>query len=91
MKLADDLFNWLQIKLVSDHRPDDVAAHETADFFAGILQEHGVDIQQLTYRMDETMIHVHYVQNGQAKTHMFPREAAEKLLRDIEHEPRYGL
>lgn len=91
MKLADNLYNWLQIKLVADHRPGDAAARDTVDFFAQMLQEkHGVDAGQLTYDVEETVIHVRYVQDGQLKRYMFPREAAEKLLRDIENEPRYG-
>ncbi len=91
MNLADNLYNWLQIRLVADVRPDDVAAQETVDFFAQILQEqHGVDVARLSYEVEETVIHVSYIQNGQPKRYMFPREAAEKLLRDIENEPRYG-
>lgn len=91
MKLADSLYNWLQIKLVADRRPDDPAARDTLEFFARLLaEEHGVDISRLAYDVEEAVIHVHYVQHGQPKRHMFSREAAEILLRHIENEPRYG-
>jgi len=91
VKLADDLYHWLQIRLVADRRPDDEAARHTVEFFVQLLaEEHGVDPSRLTYDVEETVIHVRYVQHGQQKRHMFSREAAELLLRHIENEPRYG-
>ena len=33
MRLDDALFNWLQIQIVAEARPDDNAAAETRDFF----------------------------------------------------------
>lgn len=90
MTLQDALFNWLQIKLVCEARPEDGPARETADFFAKILREdHGVTLVELAGR-DETMIRLRYETEGKTKLQMFDREAAEKLLTDIEAEPRYG-
>jgi len=89
--LTDHLLHWLQIKLVADRRPDDAAAQDTVDFFAQVLQEeHGVDIEALSYRVEENVVHVYYVQAGQRKWHMFSRDAAEQLWRAVETEPRYG-
>ncbi len=34
MNLQDTLFNWLQISIVAEARPEDGAARETKDFFS---------------------------------------------------------
>lgn len=92
VNLVDNLFNWLQIKLVADRWPEDLAARDTVSFFADILKEdHGVDVSQLSYEVDGSFVHVIFVQEGKKKRQSFAREAAEKLLRDIEQEPRYGF
>lgn len=90
MKLEDALFNWLQIQLVADARPEDGAAAETLSFFAQILvEDHGLT-QFVVDKMDETMIHVRYVKDGREKLQLFPREAGEGLLRDIVANPKYN-
>lgn len=90
MNLQDALYNWLQIKLVADARPDDHAAKETLDFFELILREdHGLDSFEVS-QTDDTMIHVRYGTDGKWKRQMFDRESAERLLADIEAEPRYA-
>ena len=90
VKLQDALFNWLQIKLVADARPDDGAAKETQDFFEQILREdHHVTAFDVD-RKDETMIHITYTVEGATKRQMFDRESAEQLLADIESNPKYN-
>lgn len=90
MRLEDALFNWLQIQVVSDARPDDGAAAETLSFFAQILTEdHGLTDFAIV-KTDETMIHVKYVIDGRSKLQLFPREAGEGLLRDIASNPKYN-
>jgi len=90
LKLQDALFNWLQIRLVADARPDDRAAQETLDFFADILRtDHRLDEFEII-KTDDTMIHLRYVQEGKAKTQMFDREHAEQLLHDINANPKYN-
>ncbi len=37
MNLQDTLFNWLQISIVAEARPEDGAARETKDFFRAHL------------------------------------------------------
>jgi hypothetical protein len=90
MKLQDALYNWLQIRLVAEARPDDGAAAETERFFADILKEdHGLE-QFGIGKTDETMYHVHYVKDGKKKVQMYDREAAEQLLEDIRSNPKYN-
>jgi hypothetical protein len=81
LSLMDALFYWLQMRLVSESRPDDEAARETIFFFAQILSE---DHQLTSYDVssqDEAKIYVTYTVNGASpRTVWFDREAAEHLL-----------
>lgn len=90
MKLQDALFNWLQIRLVADARPDDSAAKETESFFAEILRDdhHLTDVN--ISRTDDTMVYVQYVLEGKSKTQMFDKEHAQQLLHDINENPKYN-
>lgn len=89
MRLEDALFNWLQIQLLAESRPDDQAAQETVRFFAQILEEdHGLTEYSIS-AMDETMIHVRYTAQGKTKMQMFGREQAEELMSDIGSDPKY--
>jgi hypothetical protein len=84
MTLQDALFNWLQINLVAEARPDDNAARETRDFFEQILREdHGLTHVEVS-DADETTILLRYTADGETKTQSYDREQAEQLLRDIE-------
>lgn len=90
MKLQDALFNWLQIRIVADARPEDEAARETVDFFADILRDdHRLQNVSIA-AVDETMYHVQYEADGKTKRQLFGREAAEQLLADIEAHPKYN-
>ncbi|MCF6093551.1 hypothetical protein L1765_06065 [Microaerobacter geothermalis] len=89
MNLQDTLFNWLQIKVVADYRPNDKAAKETESFFRGILEEDH-QVNELKVSRDDTMYHIHYVVNGKKKLQMFPKEMIDVLLEQINGEPRYG-
>jgi hypothetical protein len=90
VKLEDALFNWLQIKVVADGRPDDSAAHETVQFFQDILTEdHNVTDLQVE-GTDATMYQLRFEVDGKSKIQMFDREAVDKLLMDIQSEPRYN-
>lgn len=89
MKLQDALFNWLQIKVVADVRPDDASALETVAFFHEMLtDDHSVT--ELLYSKDETMYTIRYVIEEKRKTQMFDREAVESLLQAIGNEPKYN-
>jgi hypothetical protein len=90
MKLEDALFNWLQIKIVSDARQEDQAARDTLAFFEQILSEdHGVSDYSIT-KIDDTMIHVKYRIDNRSKLQLYPRELGEQLLTDIESNPKYN-
>ncbi|WCN38965.1 hypothetical protein [Aneurinibacillus uraniidurans] len=89
MKIDTALFDYLQIKVVADARPDDTAAQQTADFFRSILeQDHQLEKLDVTH--DETMYHVTYTTAGKTKMRMYDRESVEVMLAAIEREPRYG-
>jgi hypothetical protein len=89
MKLEDALFNWLQIHLVAEARPEDQAAKETVRFFEQILKEdHGLS-EYVIGAFDDTMIHIRYTVNGKTKMQMYGREQAEQLLADIDSNPKY--
>lgn len=91
MKLGDAFFNWMQMHIVSQARPEDEAAKETLDFFALILREdHGVSKLEILPEIDETKIWIGYEQEGEYHKHCFDRESAEKLLDDINSNPIYN-
>ncbi|MBB3109032.1 hypothetical protein FHS18_001084 [Paenibacillus phyllosphaerae] len=90
MRLEDALFNWLQITVVAEARPDDRAAVDTCAFFSQLLHEDHAITELRVERTDETMIHIRYVQGGRSKLHMFDREAGEQLLADINSNPKYN-
>ncbi|MDB5052298.1 MAG: hypothetical protein JWM44_348 [Bacilli bacterium] len=90
MVLQDALFNWLQMKIVSDARPDDGAAKETLDFFAQILSEDHKLTRFDVSDKDETMIYIQFETDGTSKRQMFDRERAEQLLTDINSNPKYN-
>jgi hypothetical protein len=90
MVLQDALFNWLQMKIVSDARPEDGAAKETLDFFGIILSEdhHLSDIEAGVEAGDK--LYIQYVVDGESKKQTFDRERAEQLLTDINSNPKYN-
>jgi hypothetical protein len=90
MTLQDALFNWVQIHIVAEARPDDDAARETCSFFEEILREDHHVSQFAVSARDETMIHIRYEIDGRTKTQMYDRDHAEQLLRDIESNPKYN-
>jgi hypothetical protein len=84
LTLMDALFYWLQMKIVSDARPDDDAARETLRFFAQILSEdHELTFFEVSLEEDQK-IHVFYMKkDGTSRTVWFDREAAEQLNGDL--------
>ncbi|MEW9701649.1 hypothetical protein [Paenibacillus sp. SI8] len=91
MKLQDALFNWLQMHIVLEARPDDEAARETRDFFAVILEEdHFISNYHIIKQENARSIQIAYEQEGISKMQQFDRESAEKLLADIGSNPKYN-
>jgi len=90
MTLQDALFNWLQIRIVSEARPDDLSAKETLDFFGLILTEdHKLNNLKVT-DSDETKISISYEHEGKNEVQTFHRERAVQLLKEIEENPKYN-
>lgn len=91
MNLQDTLYNWVQIKLVANARPEDNAAKETCDFFEQILFEDHKLTSIAIDRKDDTMLHIAYEQgDGSKKKKMFNIEDCEQLLQDINSNPKYN-
>ncbi len=92
MQLNDAIFNWLQMKIVYEARLQDQAAKDTLDFFAEILHDdHHID-QIEVHLENESHYVVTYLQKEQTKPvkHQIDREAVEKLLEDINSNPKYN-
>lgn len=90
MNLRDAIFNWLQIKIVSEARPEDQAAKETLRFFSTILEEDHKLERWEVIDTDDTWICVEYELGQQSKTEKFDRELTEQLLHDINSNPKYN-
>ncbi|PTM59274.1 hypothetical protein [Desmospora activa] len=89
MTLKEALFNWLQIKVVWDARPQDRSAEETAHFFRKILEvDHGVEAIEV--QLQKQAYHVHYRQSGSEHEVRFERDHVKQLLTSIETEPKYN-
>lgn len=89
MKREDALFNWIQIQVVANKRPDDRSAQETAAFFAEMLREDH-HMSGLGYRREGPW----YIAFGQLAQESwegrYPAEVVESLLHAIENEPKYN-
>ena len=84
--IQDGLYNWLTIKVVSDARPEDIAATETEEMFLELLkQEHG--ISNIMIEHDEDFYFVTYQKDEQQSQTRFPRELIEVMLNQINESP----
>lgn len=90
MKLEDAIFNWLQIKIVADARKDDGAAHETLQFFEMILIEDHKLEHFAVDRIDDYAYYFQFTQDGKRHELKYDRELVEKLLSDINLNPKYN-
>ena len=81
MKREDALFNWLQIQVVAEARPDDRSALDTAAFFAQLLLED---------RVENGWYHLSGKQEAGQVDNRYPGEAVESLLAAIENEPKFN-
>ncbi len=90
MLLNDVVFNWLQMKIVSEARPDDQAAQETLDFFDLILREDHLASNIQVQLEGEHQYLVTYIRESEHVTQRIDREAVEMLLADINSNPKYN-
>lgn len=89
LTLDDTVFNWLQMKVVADHRLDDQPAQETFQFFTDILQEE-FKLSDIEVDKEDPMYIIRYVYEQEQKEQKVPIEFAHQLLYDIESEPKYN-
>lgn len=89
MNLNDTLMNWLQIRAVVLARPDDAAAQDTYEFFDMMLRDDHRVLRLHVDEQEEALV-VRYEQDGKAEERRFHREDAERLLHDIESNPKYN-
>ncbi|RKD24070.1 hypothetical protein BEP19_06580 [Ammoniphilus oxalaticus] len=86
MNLYDTLFNWLQLKIVADHRPNDEAANISANHMQKVLvEEHHVEITEVKQESGKYLIH--YVKDGDQEIQEVQQELAEMLLQFINDAP----
>lgn len=91
MNLKDAMYNWLQMKIVVEARPHDEAALETLDFFDEILKDDH-KVSEIELEMKEGYYHIHYNIDHETDrlTLRFDQELAEKLLDEINSNPKYN-
>ncbi|OEF99291.1 hypothetical protein BHF71_09210 [Vulcanibacillus modesticaldus] len=82
--MEDAIYNWLQIAVVFEARPDDLAAKETMDIFRGMLSTK-FQISSIRYERDPLMYTVIYEKDGKEEKKTFDRNLVEKLISDIEN------
>ncbi|MFC8686677.1 hypothetical protein [Brevibacillus porteri] len=89
MKREDALFNWLQIQVVADARPEDRSALDTAAFFLQLLKEDH-QMSDIGYRQEGNWYVLFGNAESQALEVRYPAESVEALLAAIEGEPKYN-
>ncbi|NDI33692.1 hypothetical protein [Chengkuizengella sediminis] len=91
MNLQDAFFNWLQMKVVYNARPNDNSALKTLEFFETILlEDHHLTNIDMCLSDDDLMYQITYTQQGEVKTKKFDREIVDKLLDEINSNPKYN-
>ncbi|KXG43796.1 hypothetical protein [Tepidibacillus decaturensis] len=90
MDLRDAIFNWIQITVVHKARPEDHAAKDTSEFFKQILIEDH-KIEEIRYERDPFFYTITYRIEGKEDKITFGTGLVDKLLEDIENEPKYNL
>lgn len=84
--LQDAVYNWLSIKIVADHRPEDTAARETTAMFYDILKS-DFNMEQVDVYSDEEKYVVDIQTSDEKKTYHFPRELIDSMIEHINREP----
>lgn len=89
MKREDAIFNWLQITVVSKARPNDLSAKETSEFFREILTEDH-NISKISYELDGFTYNIKFEVENKEEIIRFNSTMVDKLVSDIENEPKYN-
>jgi hypothetical protein len=86
--LQDALYNWLTIKVVTDALPHDRSAQETAQLFEMILlEEHQLEVENISIIKDERMYQLQFEKDGKEKVYRYPIDLIEAMLNHIKAEP----
>ncbi|MFD1018028.1 hypothetical protein [Thalassobacillus hwangdonensis] len=83
--LQDVVYNWLTIKVVADHRPDDTSARDTERMFHGMLRDH--DVTDVAIKKDEDRYEVTCSMKEGNRTFRFPTELIELMVNQMKDEP----
>lgn len=86
--VQDTIFNWLTIKVVVDHRPEDTAANETVLWFEHTLQEK-FGLTEYSYKKCDEWYTVSYKVGGTVKEFRFPEDMVEVMLNQILQNPEH--
>ncbi|MFC7372027.1 hypothetical protein ACFQPF_10070 [Fictibacillus iocasae] len=89
MNLQDVFYNWLSIKTVAEHRPEDQAAADTLQFFHEILMEDH-HVSNIAVSGSEDAYIISYEKDDKHETLTFSKEYIDALYRSIASEPKYN-
>lgn len=86
--VQDAIYNWLTIKVVMDHRPEDAAANETVLWFEQTLQEK-FGLTEYSYKKSDEWYTVSFKVGGAVKELRFPEDMIEVMLHQILQNPEH--
>ena len=86
--IQDAIYNWLTIKVVNDHRPEDTAAYETVLWFEHTLQEK-FNLTEYHYKKSDGWYIVSYKVEGAMNEFRFPEDMVEVMLNQILQNPEH--
>ena len=86
--VQDAIYNWLTIKVVIDHRPEDTAAKETVLWFENTLQEK-FGISDYHYKKSGGWYIVTYKNEESVNEFRFPEDMIEVMLNQILQNPEH--
>lgn len=88
--VQDAIYNWLTIRVVVDHRPEDHAAQETVEWFEKTLKEEH-SLADFQYIKQDQWYFVNYYKESQQHELRFPVDLIEVMLNQIQEFPeRYN-
>lgn len=86
MNMFDSLSNWLQLKIVSEARPEDEAAKVSFEHVADILRDvHGVQVVDV--KKEGMKYIISYLHEEKQQEHQVFADVAETLLQFINQNP----
>ena len=86
--IQDAIYNWLTIKVVNDHRPEDTAANETVLWFEHTLQDK-FNLTDYHYKKSDGWYIVSYKVEETMNEFRFPEDMVEIMLNQILQNPEH--